>query len=497
VTQPQPASVPPATLGQAWRPTRDLPWRHLFNLSIYWLGINVIWAGLGNVTYQARFREMFGDAYAPTYTALMFSLPIVIAILVQPTVAMISDYTITRWGRRKPYILIGTLLDIVFLVGVATANEFLVIFTFVILLQISSNFAQGPFQGYVPDLVPARQVGVASGLMGVMIVLGNVIGVGIATLGLHQLDALIQAAGPGYAQGTAEAVEIARQAFLLPTIGLGLIELVTMVPIILFVHEGRAAPDRGGRSWLRVALSAWGTDLLRERSYVWLLVSRLFFLMVPALVTGIGLFYLVQALGQTNRDAAGSLTVIAATMGGITGLTTFPAALLSDRARQFSFGFSLGGRDIRLRFRGLGRKRTIYLAIGLAMIGMTGIVLAPDFGVTITFLVPLGIALGAFLAVDWALMTDIIPKATTARYMSISNAATGIAGPLGLLFGGTLVTALVLLGLPPELRAMPVPPATESEFYALAPRAALALTLACLVISALTLSRVEETRREH
>ena len=50
------------------------------------------------------------------------------------------------------------------------------------LLQFSSNFAQGPFQGYVPDLVPAHQVGRASGLMGVMIVLGQVVGAGIARL---------------------------------------------------------------------------------------------------------------------------------------------------------------------------------------------------------------------------------------------------------------------------------------------------------------------------
>ena len=59
------------------------------------------------------------------------------------------------------------------------------ILVFMILLQCSSNFAQGPFQGYVPDLVPEKQVGTASGLMGVMIVLGQVVGVGIATLGLH------------------------------------------------------------------------------------------------------------------------------------------------------------------------------------------------------------------------------------------------------------------------------------------------------------------------
>ena len=55
-------------------------------------------------------------------------------------------------------------LDVLFLWGVATSNALPAIAAFVSLLQFSSNFAQGPFQGYVPDLVPAKQVGLASGL---------------------------------------------------------------------------------------------------------------------------------------------------------------------------------------------------------------------------------------------------------------------------------------------------------------------------------------------
>ena len=92
------------------------------------------------------------------------------AIIVQPTIGMISDYTVTRWGRRKPYIVIGATLDVVFLIGLALSQTYLMILVFLVLLQFSSNFAQGPFQGYVPDLVPAKQVATASGLMGVMIV---------------------------------------------------------------------------------------------------------------------------------------------------------------------------------------------------------------------------------------------------------------------------------------------------------------------------------------
>jgi MFS family permease len=46
---------------------------------------------------------------------------------------------------------------------------------------------------------------------------------------------------------------------------------------------------------------------------------------------------------------------------------------------------------------------------------------------------------GAFLAVDWALMSDIVPKASTGRYMGISNVATASAGTVALALGGAAV----------------------------------------------------------
>ena len=380
--QPHRRSAPEAPV--TGRPTRALPWAHLLNLSVYWLGINAIWAGLGYVIYQGRFIARYGETFAPTYVALLETIPLFLAVLVQPTIAAISDYTVTRWGRRKPYILIGSLLDVVFLWGIASANEFIVILAFVVLLQCSSNFAQGPFQGYVPDLVPQKQVGIASGLMGLMIILGQVVGVAIATIGVAQLGS-----NP-FPPGTAEAGDFARQAFFWPTIGLAVIEVVTMMPILLFVDEGRHAPSREGRSWLQIALGAWGLDILKQRSYVWLLISRLFFLMAPAVLLFLGLFYLIRTLHIPVDQTGTPLTIITAVLGGVTGLATFPAARLSDR---------------------YGRKRMIYAAIGIGSVGMLGVALAPSFAFMVAALVLVGISSGTFLAVDWALMTDIIPKA--------------------------------------------------------------------------------------
>src|SRR2546423_11878105 len=156
------------------RPVGMLPIFQIFQLSIYWFGINAIWGGLNNVILQRRMGDLVGKENAGTGLAVLTLLGAIVAILVQPTIGTISDYTITRWGRRKPYIVIGAVLDVVFLAGIAMSNTYISVVAFVVLLQISSNFAQGPFQGYVPDLVPASQVGLASGLMGVMIVLGRI-----------------------------------------------------------------------------------------------------------------------------------------------------------------------------------------------------------------------------------------------------------------------------------------------------------------------------------
>ena len=67
--------------------------------------------------------------------------------------------------------------------ALATAQT-LVLYALLFLgLQFSSNFAQGPYQGFVPDLVAEQQVGIASGLVGVMRTVGLVAGFAIMAAG--------------------------------------------------------------------------------------------------------------------------------------------------------------------------------------------------------------------------------------------------------------------------------------------------------------------------
>src|SRR5918993_3875046 len=246
-------SAPAAALGD--RPTDRLPVGQLVRLSLYWLGLSSVFLGLNTILGGRILFEGLGDeAYKASTLFLLSVMGTVIAVLVQPTVGSISDYTVSRWGRRKPYIFIGSVLDIVFLLGIATSNTVLAIAAFMALLQFSANLAQGPFQGYIPDLVPEPQVGMASALVGLFQVLGTAAGFAIGTLA------------------------VATNSFFLGTMALGVLEFVTMLSVVWRVREGRDPRPREGRSWRSVGLEAWGTDILHERSFVWLVWSRWFVL---------------------------------------------------------------------------------------------------------------------------------------------------------------------------------------------------------------------------
>jgi MFS family permease len=76
---------------------------------------------------------------------------------------------------------------------------------------------------------------------------------------------------------------------------------------------------------------------------------------------------------------------------------------------------------------------------------------APAYWMVVAAALPIGVCSGVFLGVDWALMTDIIPKAESGRYMGISNIAVAGAGPIASTVGGLLVFAASAATLGPEL----------------------------------------------
>jgi MFS family permease len=423
------------------RPTKPLPLTHLIRISMYWLGISAVWSGILDIVNNRLQYTGLVPKGSEGLGGLQIALAgTFIAILVQPTVGTISDYTMTRWGRRKPYIFIGAALDLVFLWGVATSNTLPAVAAFVTMLQFSSNFAQGPFQGYVPDLVPAKQVGLASGLIGLMAALGNVAGYAVSAVAL-----VLSQTDPN--------------AFVYGTMAIGLIEFLTMLSVVLHVDEGKTVKPRAGKSWFAIAREAWGTDILREHSFLWLVGSRFCILTGAALYPIMATFYLAQVFGLDQRAAGDTKLVLLGIVGLCVTLSVVPSSRLSDR---------------------IGRKKVIYGSCLAGAVGLGMGAVAPVLPVALAGAALFAVAAGAFLAVDWALMSDIVPKASTGRYMGISNVATASAGTVALALGGAAVMDTV----------------NHAFGYGAGPRAALGFGVVCYILGALLLKPVVERRRE-
>ena len=432
--RPSDTGIPETVAAEGARPTALLPMTQLLRISAFWLGLTAIDTAYGLfVQMRLTYSDLRGDVGLGLASAIVAVGGAVVAIAVQPTVGSISDYSTSRWGRRKPYIVFGALLDVVFLLGIAYANSLVAIAAFVILLNLSTNTARGPFQGYVPDLVAESQVGMASAMVGLMQVAGNVTGFALASI----------AAALNYLP--------------LALIAVAVIELVTMGSVVLGVGQGLPPRPRQGKSWVAIARGTWATDILRQRSYMWLVASRLFFLMAGGILFSYAAAYLKYAFGYTQEEAGLVFILMLGALVVGNAMAIVPASRVSDR---------------------VGRKPVIYGACLFGAIGVGLTALAPVLPLAICGAAIYGTAAGTFMAVDWAFMTDIIPRASAGRYMGLSNVATGSSGLLATVVGGLVLDWV-----------------TSAAGPAAGPRAAFLVGVALYGVAALLLRPVVEPRR--
>ncbi|MGH2467343.1 MAG: MFS transporter, partial [Candidatus Limnocylindrales bacterium] len=151
-------------------------------LTAYWLGLAFLWGALTTVILPRLVELAVPGSVKTTALALIAGLQAVIAIVVQPISGAASDRLTSRWGRRRPLLAGGVAIQLVCLVILAMATGYWAILGAMLLVEFWSDVAQGPYQGLLPDLVPAGERGLESGLMGGATLAGSVVGVAAAGL---------------------------------------------------------------------------------------------------------------------------------------------------------------------------------------------------------------------------------------------------------------------------------------------------------------------------
>ncbi|MER8187755.1 MFS transporter [Kitasatospora sp. NPDC094015] len=333
-----------------------------------------------------------------------------VALLVNPLAGALSDRTTSRWGRRRPWILGGALLGAAGLLLTATRHGLPGITAGWCLAQTGLNAMLAGVTAPVADQVPVRQRALVSGWTGISQSLGLVVGAVLVTV-------LAGGVLPGYALTAALTVLLA-------------------LPFLLGHPEPVLPPGALARPHRRTLLTGYWVSPRRYPDFGWAWATRFLINLGNALGTLYLLFYLTDAVHLAAPDQGVLVLTAVYTVAAL--LTAIPAGIVSDRT---------------------GRRRAPVVLSCLVMAAAAVLLaLCHTWAATVLAAAVLGAGFGIYLAVDQALVTQVLPAAADrAKDLGVINIANSgpqvlapaVAAPVVAHLGGYtglyLATALVTL----------------------------------------------------
>ena len=360
----------------------------LIVINVYAFALSFMWNALNPLVMPYMVARLAPDI-KNTLLGLITAAGLVVATVVQPWAGGHSDRSRSRWGRRRPYILAGTLFDFVFLAMLALAGNYWFLFAAYCLIQMSSNIAHGPYQGLIPDLVPANKMGIASGIKNLMELLALVICSAVVgmLLGRDQIGATFAVMGG--------------------------VMLIALAITLVAVREEPATPAAAAAGPASPLTFAGVAEALRTHTtFAWYVLSRFLILTGLAAVRTFAQNYIQDVLKADNPAAlAGQLMTV---LGVCVLIVVLPAGYLADR---------------------VGRKRLNVVSALLGAVGTIAMLGIQSYNHLVIFGAIVGMAVGVFMSANWALAMDLVPAGEAALFLGLTNLATAGSGVAAGLLG--------------------------------------------------------------
>lgn len=386
----------------------------LFFLSLFWFALNFHWGALLVVMMPANIQLLNPEFRVETLGDLT-GFSAILALLIPLIAGAMSDRCMSRWGRRRPFVMVGATINIVGLMimgygllnrnvqtDVAYAQSILQnqgLLTYIggfMVVQIGNNIAAAAYMGVIPDLVLPEQRGAASGWMAL----------------LSQVGTLTGAVSAGNLFANAAPL---LQFGLLSTV-LAIITAITMFRL----HEtplSAPLPKETIGTYLR---SLWISP--RDHpNFAWVWITRALVMLGFYAVLPFINYYLVDVIGLPQDRVSQQASILIALILIFASISGYYGGILSDR---------------------IGRKRVVYIAnSAMAIIVLLFIfcrTLPTALGVGALF----GLAFGAYISVDHALGTDVLPnKAEAGKQMAVWHIAMTLPQTIAAPVAGQLISS--------------------------------------------------------
>jgi maltose/moltooligosaccharide transporter len=303
--------------------------------------------------------------------------------IIQPTIGAFSDRVWTRFGRRRPFIVIGIPLSAAFFLAGAFVDSLLPLAVVIFAFSIFFNIAVDPYTALLADIAPLDQRGWLSGLA-----------VGVQLVSSVAFLVVIVAATSG---GSGVPVWIYALVAVVLVASFGVTVVGVHEP-----HEGREEAVRP-RLPLRVYV-----DALFEQRQAMRYLGTLF---VYQFGLNAILPYLVLFIVDDIHESQQIAFALSAGLLVVTALGAIVFGKLADR---------------------IGTRRVLAIGWGLLTLSAIGGVLVTTLTETLVVVVLAGIGNGAATAVTWPLLTALIPPEKTGVFAGLKAAAESIAIPLSI-----------------------------------------------------------------
>jgi MFS family permease len=374
-------------------PTEPAGGKLIVTFAFAQLALFIALLGPVTVSMAIKVTAVVGEDRAPAAQGVILGVGAIAALLGNPIFGRLSDRTTGRWGRRRPWMVGGSigLAVCLFVIAIAGSVPTLVIAWFC--AQLAANACFAAYLATIADQIPPRQSATITALGGVMQSVGILAAVYLASALTAHMVAL----------------------FMIPAV----IGVAGMVLYALVLPDKRL-PYRPPAAGMGEFLGTFWVSPRRYPEFAWAWVSRFMLILGSFMFTTFRFFWMKDEIGLTDATAAGTVatgvlvyTVVLVVVGQTTGY-------ISDR---------LGRRKF------LVFASTALFAIGLVL--LTQVDTVAGFYLVEAIL---GAAYGIYMGVDLALVLAVLPHPEdNAKDLGVFNIANAMPQTLAPLLGAVLL----------------------------------------------------------
>jgi MFS family permease len=372
-------------------------WGFLSLYTLAFMSTSLVFIAPLLVTLALKVNSLVGIKQAPNSLALVAGVGSLLAIFCNPFFGKMSDRTSSPLGMRRPWMVIGLVGGSLGILVVALAPNIAGVVLGWCIAQVFFNALLAAMVAVLPDQVPVAQRGLVSGVLGVCVPIASVGGTFVVKLFTGSQLAM----------------------FLAPCAIGGFFILLFAVTL-----NDRRLDTADRPTWsLREFAGTFYVDPRKSKDFAWAFASRFMFLLAYAFLVTYQAYYLLGKIGSAEADVPQQIFLGTLTQSVVVVAASLIGGRLSDRT---------------------GRRK-IFVCAAAVVYGLALFVVAivSSFNGFLVGMAISGLGFGIYVAVDLALVVDVLPdRDNAAKDLGVFN----MAGALPFSIAPAIAPAVLAIG---------------------------------------------------